>query len=227
MTSAGNICYLCGKLIPGGEMSRDHVPPLQVFPRTFRPELSKLITLPTHRRCNESYRSDEDYTVTALSSGAADSFTGKALWGDVVARLRKPEKKGLARKIVSEFSKVSPAGLVYPGLSHKSFDGVRVGRILWKIARGLFYHHTGRILPETTPCAMDFAAPGFPLPDVFSLVANEPEHGEYKGAFAYRYKSFPEIDNAHFWAFLLWDRIIATVCFHDPDCACDLCKSDP
>ena len=36
--------------------------------------------------------------------------------------------------------------------------------------------------------------------------------------FAYAFKIFPEANSLHYWAFNLWDRIILTAAFHDPDC---------
>ena len=48
--------------------------------------------------------------------------------------------------------------------------------------------------------------------------------GKYQGIFAYAFHKFEEVNNLHFWAFLLWDSIIVTAAFHDPECACDYCQ---
>jgi hypothetical protein len=34
--------------------------------------------------------------------------------------------------------------------------------------------------------------------------------GKYQGIFAYAFHKFEEVNNLHFWAFLLWDSIIVT-----------------
>ena len=52
--------------------------------------------------------------------------------------------------------------------------------------------------------------------------------GRYPGAFDYKYQLYEDPKNPtfklHYWALLLWDRIIAIVAFHDPDCDCEKCK---
>ena len=48
--------------------------------------------------------------------------------------------------------------------------------------------------------------------------------GAYQGVFAYAFKIFSDVNNLHYWAFNLWDRIILTVAFHDPACSCEDCS---
>jgi hypothetical protein len=50
-------CYLCGKqFIDGDSINRDHVPPQSTFHRRDRQPL----ILSTHRRCNSSYKSEDE-----------------------------------------------------------------------------------------------------------------------------------------------------------------------
>jgi hypothetical protein len=51
-----------------------------------------------------------------------------------------------------------------------------------------------------------------------SLPDNEP-HGQYPGVFDYWFQRFTEVQDDHYWALLIWDRIIITVIFHDPKCS--------
>ena len=54
-------CYLCGERISPSVQTRDHVPPQKFFPEDFRKQRNpNLKTLPTHRDCNEGYRTDEE-----------------------------------------------------------------------------------------------------------------------------------------------------------------------
>jgi hypothetical protein len=60
-------CALCGEPIaanpsdPEDTKTDEHVPPLQFFPKAMRPQLrDKLWTVPSHRRCNQRHKSDEE-----------------------------------------------------------------------------------------------------------------------------------------------------------------------
>ena len=48
--------------------------------------------------------------------------------------------------------------------------------------------------------------------------------GKYPSIFAYTFDKFPEVNDLHFWAFLLWDCIIVTAAFHDMNCVCEYCS---
>lgn len=56
------VCYLCGELVRE-DVSDDHVPPKQFFAPIIRKNenLDQLVTLPTHKACNEAYARDEEY----------------------------------------------------------------------------------------------------------------------------------------------------------------------
>jgi hypothetical protein len=44
--------------------------------------------------------------------------------------------------------------------------------------------------------------------------------------FDYKFDTFAEAKDLHYWLLLLWDRIIVRVAFHDPTCASPICISD-
>ena len=132
----------------------------------------------------------------------------------------------LYHKVHNEFE-LRPGGIYLPrGLVCKTFDGARVHRVVWKIVRGLFYHHHGRVLPEYTP--RDFAVYGRPE-DVearFREAVDLPlkVRGSQQDCFAYRFLRVNKKDmHFHYWDVLLWQSVLCVLPFHDPDCVCRTC----
>ena len=39
--------------------------------------------------------------------------------------------------------------------------------------------------------------------------------------FDYKYVTFPELNDFHYWGMLLWDRLILTMMFHSLACKCE------
>ncbi len=221
------ICYLCGEPLDR-ERSRDHVPPKQFFATRIRKARSlNLIVLPVHKSCNNAYQHDEDYFLHSIAPLAGDSVSGSALWHDMRARTQKDEHgRQLAQMVFKEFDE-RPGGIHLPaGRIAKRYDGKRIHRVIWKSIRGLFYYETDRFLPESTPHGVKMPSVGERPPDEFFLLNDAPLKGEYGGIFDYKYASFPEANDRHLYAMLLWDRIIVLVYFHDPECECDICSPD-
>jgi hypothetical protein len=109
----------------------------------------------------------------------------------------------------------------------KIIDAERVHEVVWKIIRGLHFHHTGEIFPSRWSCALTITIPGDTPPDHFLIFRQSglmESLGEYQGVFAYAFKIFPDVNHLHYWAFNLWDRIIVTATFHDPQCRCEYCS---
>lgn len=223
-------CYLCGKTLDE-PIDWDHVPPKQLY----APEVRKahnpsgLLTIPVHGSCNKSYQLDEDYFVYSLMPFARGSYAGNAIYNESLSKYRTGQRTGLAHKVLREFEP-RPSGLILPGNKViKRFEGARISRIAWKITRGLYFHHHNRTLSEDLVTWVSVTAPGERPPEHFlmftSLPDNEP-HGRYPGVFAYRFQNFTEEGNTHYWAMLLWDRIIVTVLFHDPECTCERCTEE-
>ena len=221
------MCYLCG--LPLAEpISVDHVPPKQLFARTIRRAHHPLLldTLPVHDACNKAYQMDEDYFVHTLMPFGLGSVAGQAVYDDVLQKYRRRQKVGLTLRVLSEFEP-RPSGLILPkGKVGKRFQGTRIQRVAWKIVRGLFHLQHGRVLPAATTTWVSLTSPGETPPEHFLQFMSLPdrvEHGRYPGVFAYRFDNFAEDQNIHYWALLIWDRIIITVLFHDPACTCPNC----
>jgi len=110
-----DICYICGLAI-NTDKSVDHLPPKQFYAPSLRTSynLSKLVTLPAHGKCNKSYESDEEYFTWSLCSLAIGSEAADALVREQGRLLRSRRKGGLARTVLAEYQR-RPSGIILPG----------------------------------------------------------------------------------------------------------------
>lgn len=222
-------CYLCGKPLGDGPVNNDHVPPSMFFAKSLRKthSLTKLITIPVHAACNTAWQSDEEYFVYTLLPIVRGSTSGNALWADAQVRMKRGRTVALANAVLLEFQHKVGSVHLPPSKVAKKFDRDRVWAVVWKIIRGLHFYHSGRILPQFWEFAATITPPREKPPNVFIKFAQSglmESRGEYQGVFAYAFKIFPDANYLHYWAFNLWDRIIITATFHDPDCSCDYCS---
>jgi len=212
------VCYLCG-LPLGKETDKDHVPPKQFFGKQIREQHDlNLLTKPTHPACNKSFKGDEEYFKHSLSSLSLDTPSGWAIGLDIADAARKGHELGLIKKVMSEFDE-RPGGLFLPGDNIvKHFETERIGRVIWKVTRGLYFHHEGGILPEETPYKIvDMLLPEGDFGIALPFVVTEPSQGEYPGVFDYKYVHYPQLKKwSNLWAFLLWDKIKWVVVFQNP-----------
>ena len=215
-------CYLCGEPL-SGPINRDHCPPIALFAKRIRREYnpSRLTTIPVHAECNARYSDDEQYFQATLAPLARDSLAGGAINEQFLAGTKESERKlSLAYKVLHEFEQ-RPSGLhLAHGLVAKRFEAHRVVRILWKIARGLYFVEHGAILSESTAVSWTITPPRQPLPETFEFVRDLPDdqtYGRYAGVFDYRFRVFEKEPHKFiYWSFLIWDRIITEVWCHDP-----------
>ena len=83
---------------------------------------------------------------------------------------------------------------------------------------------------EHSPIGCTLTAPDRRPPEHFICVsglADDEIYGVYGGVFDYRFRIVDtDLGKLNYWAFLIWDRIIMTVYFHDPwSCQCEGCFS--
>jgi len=135
----------------------------------------------------------------------------------------------LVKRVLREFEP-RPSGLILPANKvAKRFDGKRIARVAWKIVRGLYFHHSNATLPADLRTWVQLTPPSELPPEHFRTFMSLPDnesHGRYPGVFAYRFGRFTdEVQDVHYWALLIWDRIIVTIIFHDPTCDCEQCRT--
>lgn len=218
------VCYLCGKRI-SGDNSNDHVPPRHFYSKEIRRKHGpNLFTLPTHLTCNRDYQLDEEYFVHSITPLTLNTYSGKSIVKELLNQYGNKRNWKLGNQIIAEFEE-RPSGIHLPqGKVVKRINPDRIWRVVWKIVRGLFYKEYGKVLPEDIPKRFWVVSPGEKPPEIFSLLPDEPARGQYPGVFDYKFRIFPESTNAHLWSFLLWDKIIMLILFHDPDCNCENCN---
>lgn len=232
-TAALTHCYLCGRPL-SGSTNKDHYPPKALFAREIlrRYKNIQLTTHKVHEECNDSYKLDEEYFKETIVPFAPGSEAGDAIFKQFTFdKQKKQGKRTLAESIVREFE-LRPSGLYLPhGKVIKRQDGYAIKRISWKIVRALYFHHHSDILPEEfLPVGCTMTAPGEQPPehlqDALNFV-NGRKHGRYPGVFDYLFCVIDtDVGKLNYWAFLIWDRIVFTVYFHDPwSCQCEHCVS--
>lgn len=201
---------------------------------TFAPKIrrkynvSQLITLDVHKACNTAYKEDEDYFVHSLMPFARGSESGNAIYAKVLGDFRTGKQVSLTKMVLREFNP-NPSGLFLPGgRVVKRFQGERLRRVAWKIVRGLHFYHNNEVLPEIWKSigVQIYAGETPPPDDVRCFAGIAPSRGTYPGVFDYKFDTFPEAKNLHYWLLLLWDRIIVRVAFHDPTCTCTTCTPE-
>ncbi len=218
------LCYICGEaLFP--PINRDHLPPKQFFAKAIRQKHHpNLFTLPVHESCNSAYQHDEDYFVNSLLPFARGSYAGDKRLAETVAKFHRGQQVPLVTMVLNEFE-TRPSGLSLPhGKVVKRLQGDRIRRVILKMVRGLYLIEYGDVLPQQLTSGIEIIPPGQKPPDHFFLALQTVEEkGNYPGVFCYKARKFPEVHNMHYWALLLWDRLIIIVMFHDPGCKCDEC----
>ena len=134
-------CFVCG----GPATTRDHIPPRGIFPE---PLPDNLITVPACPRCNSESCRDDEYFRLVVPATTNDNPRALALLNQRILK-RARRKPGLViefLKSVSKVDEVSSGGIYLGPARAVKLDRRRIQTVINKIVRGLFFHHTGRIL---------------------------------------------------------------------------------
>jgi hypothetical protein len=216
-SAAPRLCYLCGEVL-AGPATKDHVPPRLFYPKLFREtENPNLLTLPTHRACNEEYRLDEEYLVATLLPIVAFTDAGHELLSERAAQFHRGKTQPLMRKVLGEFE-LRPSGMILPpGQVVKRFEAGRVDRVLWKITRGLFFAHHSEVLPESTPRNILSVRGNENLPGIAAALENAESLGVMPNVFDYRFARIDEVEGMYLWALRLWEYFTIFVGHHAPE----------
>lgn len=200
-------CAYCGAF---GVVTRDHVPPLNLFPEP-RPANLNLITVPACKACNDGFKLDDEYFRLAVTAGIdGDAHPRELAWSiRAIEKLATPEKLGLARWLGQARRMIavrSPAGLYLGHAAGIEVDPRRILRVVERIVRGLFFHHRGRRVPvDCELIAMrlgDRIHPYEPEPEMVPIVTalvREPEHHLGGIVFTYSYAAVQGNENATTW----------------------------
>jgi hypothetical protein len=94
------------------------------------------------------------YFVVSFA-GHVSTPTAAAVMEDIRRGVGRGHEVGLLKDVLRRFGKVqgSRGELVY------EYDALRVRRFVWKVVRGIYYLHVGRVLPEDRPFSVDLLSP--------------------------------------------------------------------
>lgn len=180
------ICVICG-VRPADTV--DHVPPRGFFKGVVNAQLR---TVPCCRPCNNGASSDdEDLRFYISAQVGKQNPASKALWEDGAYKtiLRKTK---LREKFVANAREVP----------HTEADGTTSSRIQFHVpvstyqrvfertTRGLYFYHSGRILPAAASVSVDMLAGKPDLNAELYRPLNVETVGD--GAFVYRYGIVPD-----------------------------------
>lgn len=141
------LCAYCGK--PGADTT-DHVIPKLLFQKPYPPDL---ITVRAHRVCNEDKKRDDellrDYIVSDIA-GSTHPEAAKILQGRVMRAVRRRQSEWA--KIASETASVQQIytkhGIYLGDAAVGQLPDGRMERVISRIARGLYFHHTRIVIPQ-------------------------------------------------------------------------------
>jgi len=189
-------CVYCGRV---GAMTRDHIPPQNLFPS---PRPTNLITVPSCQECNKGFDLDDEYFRLAVTTGIdKEAFQRESnLSVEAIKKLKEPSKINFARRMLASFSKkpvYTPSGLYLGQAGVLEIAPARVVSTVRRIIRGLFFHCSGRRLPTSVSVwvwSLWFGQANDPDPElmaalaeIFEALCKQAIHGVGEGAFRYSY----------------------------------------
>lgn len=218
-----SLCYLCGNAIErnprDGDMklSMDHIPPRQFFPQPLRKEVNpNLDVAPSHKKCNNAYKDDEDYFYHSLYPLVANANThmAKAIFADFARRSEKKQTPAMLRKLFSNASGITAGGIILPtGRIEVLVDEARIQRIAGKIARGVLFLSTGICASESRIVDMRLCEEESEVPEMYQLSWQAtPIKGTYPQVFSYRHFLF---EGHHIISLLFWQALMFCITIRD------------
>ncbi len=133
-------CYLCGKKAsetPEGTLTRDHLPPRNLFPD---PRPSDLITVPCCQRCNHEAHDDDEYFRLVVSGYYNSNTIGRRIWKEkaVGSTLKKRRLRKSVDAMAASFKSI--ALITVHGVKDAvevTAERAPVYRVLTRITKGL------------------------------------------------------------------------------------------
>ncbi len=130
-------CIYCGS---SHDPAPDHVPPKAIFAE---PKPSDLIRVPCCRGCNEGFQPHDDYFAATLARRADVERDPAAQ--QLLARFQ----RGLVRQEAAGFKAMLDGSLdLVGGVAGQWVEGSRINTVVGRIARGLYWAETRKVLPK-------------------------------------------------------------------------------
>ena len=139
-------CIYCGR----PATTRDHVPPKAIFVKL---QLPDLVTVPACEDCNnQASRFDEGFRNIIGMRSSEESPNSLTLWKKTFRSLkrRRQELEALWESL-REVPIFTGGGLYLGTATEGAFDAEAHDRVIERITRGLYFHHSGQPLPLESP----------------------------------------------------------------------------
>jgi len=204
----GGECVYCGQT---GAVTRDHIPPQNLFAR---PRPNNLITVPCCRNCNKGFELDDEYFRLAVTTGISRELFPKEfdLSIQAINKLKQPRKIKFAKRMLASFAKrpvYTHGGLFLGEAGSLELDAERVVGTVRRVVRGLFFARSGRRLPTAGSVWVwsDWFGEGngldpesmASLKDIFEALCTQGIHVVGKSVFRYSYLMDGEDPCASAW----------------------------
>ena len=178
-------------------LSRDHVPPRQFYPKQIRETQNlNLDIAPSHKRCNEAYKEDEEYFYLSLYPIVAKNnpMMENFYFQDIRRRANQPQAPAKLRRILSTAVTVTEGGIHLPnGMRRLTLERERIENVVAKIAKGILFLSTERYFEEQQIICMDFYDKSSEISEQYKLALQmNPLAGVYPDVFAHSHLNFKD-----------------------------------
>src|SRR5579859_1691054 len=186
----------------------DHVPPKSIFPK---PRPNDLITVPSCLRCNKGSEKDDEYFKMSLGMRAdIEHAPGAAALAQQVMRAWDRDQAKDFTAFVRSTLRIRPIidneGREMGRITGQEIDSHRIGLVVGRIARGLYFHEIRKALPSdcrVTGALYDALDQTFRRRLEIALLGSPPK-GIANGAFMYAWREASDDSGATMWLMLFY-----------------------
>jgi len=150
----------CAYCASNNATTRDHVIPKSLYPASIADDKIQLLTVPACPECNRSFMKDEQEFLAYITAGANRSPATNALLHEkVLPSMHHPRATGARSRLMTNFQETDSfsSGGIWIGTRMEVKLPELFWRVIRKIVRGLYFHHTREcIQPDTSMFIYDF-----------------------------------------------------------------------
>lgn len=207
---ASDICVICGQ---EKACSRDHIPPKCIFPE---PRPGDLITVPACAECNMKRSGlDEQFKIFLGLTVGYHLDGGRSYRGPILRTLAHNRRQRsnilMSMRHVVIHDPTVPAS--QPALAI-TVDRTAHDIVVERTVRGLYFHHTGRILGDRYPLAVQWIR-GL-NDELFAMTKDLPTGTVGDSALVYKYDICPDDPSVTVWVLQFFQKTWSIV-FSNPE----------
>jgi len=202
------ICYLCGKEITD-DSDFDVLPNKDMYGETLSEESAQdiFIHLPVHGKCLNKYKTDENIFVSLLLSMSEKLDYKCDYWYEPNDTTRKKhEKQRPFFGTIDEKTDITKDIPIPEGQLLVVYDREKMGEIIWKICRGVYFHEFNKFLPEDCKHNSRIFLPGDSIDEICDFFIKKRSRSKFDIVFDYKYTVY---ENNVIFAMLFFSMTIA------------------